>query len=80
MSQKQPFLRPWQIAQMLGVTTGRVYQLITSGEIPSVRVGGAIRVPRAAWQEWLRTQATRAMRRTHPRGLTAEGTATEGPI
>ncbi len=49
-------LKPSDLAPRLGVTTGRVYQLIAEGIIPSVRIGRAIRIPRKAWDEWLREQ------------------------
>jgi len=47
------FLRPADVAPELGVTTGRVYQLIAAGVIPATRVGGSIRIPRDAWEQWL---------------------------
>jgi prophage regulatory protein len=53
-------LRPSDLAPRLGVTTGRVYQLIAEGLIPSVRIGRAIRIPRDAWEQWLKEQSRRA--------------------
>jgi len=53
-------LKPSDLAPRLGVTTGRVYQLIAEGLIPSVRIGRAIRIPREAWNEWLKEQHRRA--------------------
>jgi len=53
-------LRPRDLSDSLGVTTGRVYQLIAAGVIPHVLVGNAIRIPRIAWEQWLEEQATRA--------------------
>jgi len=52
MSSGKHFLRPADIAPELGVTTGRVYQLIAAGVIPATRVGGSIRIPRDAWEKW----------------------------
>ena len=54
-------LRVADIAQSLGLGKSRVYALIACKEIPSVRVGGAIRVPRYAWEEWLRTKGQEAI-------------------
>ena len=34
-----------------------VYSLVASGEIPSVRVGRAVRIPRAALQSWIEKKA-----------------------
>lgn len=53
-------LRPSDIASGLGVTTGRVYQLLKAGVIPSVRMGGSVRIPRAAWEAWLAAQSEKA--------------------
>lgn len=55
-------LRPSDLAPRLGVTTGRIYQLIAEGLIPSVRIGRAIRIPRDAWEQWLEEQSRRATR------------------
>ena len=54
-------LRPADLAPHLGVTTGRVYQLIRAGAIPATRLGGAIRIPREAWERWLGQQRDRAL-------------------
>lgn len=62
MSESRKFLRPSQLAPQLGVTTSRVYQLIAAGEIPVVRVGGALRIPRAAWETWLARRSEEALR------------------
>lgn len=55
------FLRPAEVAPLLGITTGRLYQLIAAGEVPAVKVGGAIRIPRQAWEQWLAEQRDRAL-------------------
>ena len=62
MTSSKEMLRPAEIGPLLGVTTGRVYQLIAAGEIPVVRVGGALRVPRAAWEAWLRHHSMEALK------------------
>jgi excisionase family DNA binding protein len=54
-------LKPAEVAARLGVTTGRVYQLIRAGVIPALRIGGALRIPTAAWDEWLEQQRRQAM-------------------
>jgi excisionase family DNA binding protein len=53
-------LRVRDVAARLHLTVGRVYQLIAAGEIPATRVGGAIRVPRVAWQRWLAEKTEQA--------------------
>ena len=61
MNNSEPLLRPAQVAELLGVSRSRVYQLIAAGTIPVVRVGGAIRIPQAAWEEWLKGRSDEAM-------------------
>jgi excisionase family DNA binding protein len=61
MTDDRPFLRVREVAMILGVVPSRVYQLIASGVLPSVRVGGAIRVPRSAWRLWLESQTDAAL-------------------
>lgn len=54
-------LKVADVAERLRVTTGRVYQLIAEGIIPVVRVGGAIRIPRVAWETWISDQSDKAL-------------------
>ena len=56
-------LKPSDIAPLLGVTTARVYQLIQQGDLPGVRVGGAVRIPKSAWKQWLARLDDEAMAR-----------------
>lgn len=50
-------LRPREIVESTGLSRVTVYGLISSGEIPSVRVGRAIRVPVQGFKEWLERKA-----------------------
>jgi len=61
MNEEQRFLRPVDIASALGVSVSRIYQLLSAGAIPATRVGGAIRIPRAAWDEWLKKTSEEAL-------------------
>lgn len=61
MSETRVFLRPREIAVLLGVTRERVYSLLRDREIPSTRVGGSIRVPRGAWERWLSAKSEEAL-------------------
>jgi excisionase family DNA binding protein len=44
----QPFLTVTELAVLLRVSRRTAYVLVRTGEVPSVRVGGSIRIPRAA--------------------------------
>jgi excisionase family DNA binding protein len=48
-------LRPVEVAEVLGIGRSLVYQLIASGDIPSIRIGGpnSRRVPITAIHEWI---------------------------
>lgn len=50
----------WTVGEAMEATRiGRtkMYQLLSSGEIPAVRVGGAVRIPVAALREWVHRKA-----------------------
>ncbi len=48
--------RPAEAAEAIGVSRSRVYELISSGDIPSIRVGGVVRVPVDSLREWVTRQ------------------------
>jgi excisionase family DNA binding protein len=50
-----------EVAADLGVTPGRVYQLIAAGVIPATRVNRTVFVPRRAWEAWLRRRSEEAL-------------------
>jgi excisionase family DNA binding protein len=56
------FYRVSEIAPALGVTRGRVYQMIAAGELPGAEIAGAIRIPAREWERWLAEQNARARR------------------
>ena len=53
------------VAGLLGVSVSRVYGLVREGRIPAVRQGKGVRIPRGAFETWLRgrdREALQAMR------------------
>ena len=50
-----------EVGEMIERTPTRVRQLVAAGELPAVRVGGRIRVPRAAFDAWLARQNEAAL-------------------
>jgi len=50
-------LKPGEAADLLGVSRSTIYQLMGSGEVPSMRVGKLLRVPAAALQRWVNERA-----------------------
>jgi excisionase family DNA binding protein len=59
---EKEFLTTGDVAYALGVTTGRIYQLIAEGKLPAVRIGGRVRVPRDLWEQWLSEKKAEAGR------------------
>ncbi len=51
--------RPQEVAEMLGISKATVYHLAASGQIPSVRVGKALRISREAIDRWIQDQERR---------------------
>lgn len=49
-------LRPAEAGDAIGVSRSKVYELIAAGKIPSVIVGGCVRVPVEALKTWITSQ------------------------
>jgi excisionase family DNA binding protein len=49
-------LKPMEVAAILGVGRSRIYQLLQSRELASIRVGVGIRVPLAWVEEYIERQ------------------------
>jgi excisionase family DNA binding protein len=61
ISTEQAFLTVNELAAFLRVSQRTAYNLVWSGEVPSVRVRGSIRIPRAAlFQQLAKTLNTPA--------------------
>ncbi len=52
-------LKPMEVAETLGIGRSRMYEMLATGEIPSVRIGKSIRIPVRSLNEWVdnRSQA-----------------------
>lgn len=49
-------LRPVEAAEIIGIGRSRVYELLASGELPSIRIGTSVRVPVDALKRWIDTR------------------------
>lgn len=74
MNDSPMLLKVSDLAPLMGVSRSRIYQLIRVGALPATKVGGAIRIPRAAWLAWLDSQSEEAME-----GLRQSGRVATGP-
>ena len=41
------------VARLIGVSRSRAYQMAATGSLPAVYLGRSVRVPKAAFAEWL---------------------------
>jgi len=54
VDQESLLLRAEEVARLLGIGRTKVYELIGRGELPVVRIGRLVRVPRAELEQWIR--------------------------
>ncbi len=46
-------LRAGEVAQLLGVSRSKVFEMMAAEDLPVVRIGRCVRVPRAELADWL---------------------------
>ena len=57
MDERHPeWLKVPEVAKLLRIARSRVYELISSGEIPSIRIGRSVKVSRKELDRWLEEQ------------------------
>ena len=57
MDEQHPeWLKVPEVAKALRIARSRVYELISSGEIPSIRIGRSVKVSRKELDRWLEEQ------------------------
>jgi excisionase family DNA binding protein len=66
-SMEKAFLRPMEVADIIGLGRSKTYLLIKSGVIPSVRLGASVRVPAEALNKWIQTQIENSCTGESPR-------------
>lgn len=53
MNREREWLKVPEVAEVLQIARSRAYELVGSGEIPSVRIGRSVRVNRSELDRWL---------------------------
>jgi excisionase family DNA binding protein len=48
-----------EVQQLLGIGLSKVYDMMAMGELPTLRLGRLVRVPRSALMEWVASQTRR---------------------
>jgi excisionase family DNA binding protein len=49
-----------EVAQVLGIGRTKTYQMMARGELPVIRIGRLVRVPKEGLEAWVRARATSA--------------------
>jgi excisionase family DNA binding protein len=55
---KVKLLRAAEVAILTGFSRAKVYLMIESGELPSIRAGRSVRIPRVALERWVEENTT----------------------
>ena len=61
--QRHEYLKVPEVAEVLRIARSRAYELVGSGEIPSIRIGRSVRVSRKELERWLEEQRQTETRR-----------------
>jgi excisionase family DNA binding protein len=56
-------LRATEVADLLGVSRAKAYELMASETIPTLRIGRSVRVPRAALEAWIESNTRQGIER-----------------
>lgn len=49
-------LKPVHVAELLGISRSKVFALLSTGELPVVRLGRVVRVPRSELEDWVQAR------------------------
>jgi len=55
-------LRIREVAALLGIGRTKAWQLVATGEIPAVRLGRCVRIPRKALERWIEARVVEGQR------------------
>ncbi len=53
---RHEYLKVPEVAEVLRIARSRAYELVGSGEIPSIRIGRSVRVSRRELDRWLESR------------------------
>ena len=62
-SREAAFLRPAEAAELTGLSTRAIYRAIERGELRAARLCSRLRIPRAAFDEWIEQSSVRPSER-----------------
>lgn len=53
-------LRAVEVARLLGLSRSQTYSMMATGRLPVIRIGRAVRVPKRALADWVKTKTESA--------------------
>ena len=53
-------LHAGEVARMLGLGRSKVYEMLSARELPMLKIGTAVRVPKAALMKWIEERTEKA--------------------
>ena len=51
-------LKPAEVNEILGLGRSKVYELLACGDLPSIRIGRCIRIPKSSLEGWIKERIT----------------------
>jgi excisionase family DNA binding protein len=51
-------LKAPEVAKLLGLGRSKVFAMVAAGELPVIRIGRSVRIPRQALERWIRDETT----------------------
>lgn len=61
-------LRAGEVARLLGLGRSKVFAMLAAGELPAIRFGRSVRVPRVALERWIEERTQQAAGTNHAAG------------
>ena len=58
-------LRAPEVARLLGLGRSKVFAMVAAGELPVIRIGRSVRIPRQALERWIRDETTEVGQRSN---------------
>ena len=49
-------LKATEAGKLLGLGRSKVFAMVAAGELPAIRIGRSVRIPRQALERWIRDQ------------------------
>ena len=72
MENERVFLRVSEAANLLDICTGRVYQLVSAGLLPGIKLGRRTLIPRQAFAAYIQQVNQEALSNLNPRQMDTE--------